>query len=168
MIYFTADQHYYHENIMKYSHRPFYTINDMNMTITKNWNNTIKPNDEVYILGDFAFTTTENTNELLKNLNGRKYLIKGNHDRFLSDNKFDRTQFIWVKDYYILKYREQKIVLFHYPIYEWDCAFHGSIHLYGHVHNNEQMDRKNAFNVGVDVNNFTPISIEDIIKRTVQ
>ena len=108
-------------------------------------------------------------------LNGKKYLIRCNHDKFLNDENFDTGSFEWIKDYFVLNYKKMKFVLFHYPILEWDGFFKGSVHLYGHVHNSgkdpEQNTRlsilgKNAFNVGVDVNDFFPVSIETIIKNS--
>jgi calcineurin-like phosphoesterase family protein len=86
---------------------------------------------------------------------------------------FDKTAFKWIKDYYLLIYQKRKFVLFHYPILEWDGFFHDSIHLYGHVHNGdgkpgymEQFRQlgKRAVNVGVDVQGFHPVSIEEIIR----
>lgn len=104
----------------------------------------------------------------------KKYLIKGNHDNFLNDSEFNQTLFEWVKDYYTLNYKKQKFVLFHYPILEWDGYFGDTVHLYGHVHNcgkNEKQESRlevlgdRAFNVGVDVNNYFPISIENILRK---
>ena len=108
-------------------------------------------------------------------MKGKKYLIRGNHDKFLNDENFDAGAFEWVKDYFVLNYKKMKFILFHYPILEWDGFFKGSVHLYGHVHNsgkdpgqnNKRLSilGNNAFNVGVDVNNFFPVSIETIIKK---
>lgn len=165
MIYFTADTHFYHENIIKYCDRPFHTIEEMNYVMVDNWNKTVKQSDDVYILGDLAFARPEQVNDLLKSLNGRKYLIKGNHDSFLKESKFDKSLFQWIKDYYVLRNDNKKYVLFHYPIHEWDGAYHGSIHLYGHIHNTYTPDLKNAYNVGVDMCKFRPISIEEINKK---
>ena len=171
MIYFTSDNHFYHKNIIKYENRPFTDEYDMNRQMIKNWNQTVNPNDSVYILGDFAFTDGNNANYLLTQLNGKKFLIKGNHDSFLKDNEFDRTKFEWIKDYYRLKHDGMKFILFHYPIAVQDCKHHGSIHLYGHIHSNKgenhplTYDLGRAYNVGVDVNDFKPISIVDIMNK---
>lgn len=171
MIYFTSDNHFYHKNIIKYENRPFADVDNMNQQMIKNWNQTVNPNDSVYILGDFAFTSGYNANHLLAQLNGKKHLIKGNHDSFLKDNEFDRTKFEWIKDYYCLKHDGMKFILFHFPIAVWDCKHHGSIHLYGHIHSNKSdnhpltYDLGKAYNVGVDVNDFKPISIVDIMNK---
>jgi calcineurin-like phosphoesterase family protein len=171
MIYFTADTHFCHANIIKYENRPFKDINEMNKILMNNWNNKIKSNDEVYIIGDFIFSDGRTANELIKKLNGRKYLIKGNHDSFLKDANFDRNSFAWIKDYFMLRYNNMKFVLFHYPIAVWDCKHHGSYHLYGHIHSNLddhhklEYIEKNSLNVGVDVNNFTPLNIDDVLNK---
>jgi calcineurin-like phosphoesterase family protein len=174
MIYFTADTHFCHFNIIKYCARPFSTIEEMHDILINNWNFCVKNSDEIYILGDFLFKGNGiDANNVLKRLNGKKYLIKGNHDKFLDDKSFDQNNFEWVKDYYVLKNNQKKYVLFHYPIFEWDGYFNDQIHLYGHVHNCgnnlERYERfkilgKKAINVGVDLHNFSPLSIETINK----
>jgi calcineurin-like phosphoesterase family protein len=147
----------------------------MNKVLIQNWNTYVSDRDEIYILGDLIYKGTGiEANEIMKNLKGKKYLIKGNHDKFLEDNSFDINAFEWIKDYYVLNYKKIKFILFHYPIFEWEGYFGNSIHLYGHVHNSgnnyEQYKKfeilgNHAINVGVDVNNFYPISIEQILKR---
>ncbi|MDR1540970.1 MAG: hypothetical protein LBU32_23825 [Clostridiales bacterium] len=101
-------------------------------------------------------------------------MIRGNHDKFLGSQDFDLSCFEWVKDYFELNYKKRKFVLFHYPIYEWNGFFKESVHLYGHVHNSEfvggrergtEMLGVNAVNVGVDVNDFYPVSIERILSK---
>ena len=176
MIYFTADTHFCHLNVIKLCERPFSTIEEMHDTLIKNWNSVVKKKDEIYILGDFLYKGNGiEANEILKQLNGQKYLIKGNHDQFITEQTFDESHFKWVEDYFVLNYQKKKIVLFHYPIFEWDGYFKDAIHLYGHVHNSaNDLEQQNKFkvlgrmaiNVGVDVNNFTPISIETILRMT--
>jgi calcineurin-like phosphoesterase family protein len=177
MIYFTADPHFNHSNIIELNKRPFVNIDQMNNKIIQNWNSCVTPDDEIYILGDFMFNGSGNeANNFLSRLNGIKYLIKGNHDeKYLKDEMFYEDNFEWVKDYYVLYYNKIKIVMFHYPILEWDGYYKDAIHLHGHVHNcskyPDQQKRvkllgKKAINVGVDVNNFFPIIIEKVMKMT--
>jgi calcineurin-like phosphoesterase family protein len=174
MIYFTADTHFFHSNIINLCGRPFSNIEQMNNVLLNNWNTSITNRDEIYILGDFIYKGNGiEAEDLIKKLHGKKYLIKGNHDKFLDDNNFNKNNFEWIKDYFVLNYDKIKFVLFHYPIFEWEEYFGNAIHLYGHIHNSgnnkEQNERfkllgKRAINVGVDVNNYCPISIEQIIK----
>ena len=168
-IFVTSDTHFYHNNILKYENRPFKDINDMNNKMIESWNETVSSKDEVYILGDFSFGNEGETIKLLNKLNGKKYLIKGNHDHVVK-NKDVRDKFEWIKDYFVLKHNKMKFVMFHYPIQVWDCRHHGAIHLYGHIHSNlgnhsMEYDIPNSYNVGVDVNGFKPVLIEDIIEK---
>ena len=107
-------------------------------------------------------------NQILQQLNGRKYLVKGNHDAFVSQQAFDASAFVWIKDYYELHYEGDVFVLFHYPIEEWNGYFRHAYHLHGHQHNSARRNEENAnknvrrYDVGVDANQFAPISIEEI------
>jgi calcineurin-like phosphoesterase family protein len=78
-IYFTSDHHFWHANVIKYCNRPFASVEEMNEMMVKNWNDIIKPEDDVYVLGDFsmAFRSVELYSARLM---GRKFLISGNHD----------------------------------------------------------------------------------------
>lgn len=75
MIYFTADLHFYHDNIIKHTNRPFRDYTEMNETLVKNWNRLVKPQDEIYILGDVTMKGPAFATEMLSRLTGRKYLI---------------------------------------------------------------------------------------------
>jgi calcineurin-like phosphoesterase family protein len=83
MIFFTADLHFGHANIIKHCNRPFATAEEMDAVLTQKWNATVGQKDEVYILGDFTMRPAMESHRYLAPLNGRKYLIRGNHDRFL-------------------------------------------------------------------------------------
>ena len=176
MIYFTADTHFNHD-INKHFKRPFETLEQMNETLIKNWNLRVNENDEIYILGDFYVgNNISDVEMILKKLNGRKYFIKGNHDKFLENESFNKNYFEWIKEYYVLNYEKINIVLFHYPILIWDGFFENmAIHLYGHIHN--MLGNKNelekiegilgikTLNVGVDINSYSPISIVEILNK---
>lgn len=171
MIYFTSDMHFNHRNILRLCNRPFENINEMNQNLINNWNRTVNKNDEVYILGDFGFfEDNDEVNLILSQLNGKKYLIQGNHDRFIRD-KNKNYHFEWIKDYYRLKWNKQIFILSHYPMYEWDGFFRGSIMLHGHIHTNNK-DKKQLtdklgkiYDVGVDANDYKPISAEEILNK---
>jgi len=169
MVYFTADLHFGHKNIIKFCNRPFDSVEDMDNMLIKNWNDVVQYEDEIYIVGDF---TMENGRAIryLPRLNGKKYIITGNHDKFLHDTEEFHTYFEWIKEYEVISRQGFKWVLFHYPIAEWSGFYKGAIHLHGHVHNREiayswGSAKVRAFNVGVDVNGYKPVSINEIIKR---
>ena len=74
--------------------RPFQTTEEMDEYMILRWNETVKPSDEVYILGDFSFAGAEPTAEILRRLNGKKILIIGNHDYYLSNRNFPKDLFL--------------------------------------------------------------------------
>jgi calcineurin-like phosphoesterase family protein len=154
--------------------RPFADVDEMNETLAANWNALVTKADEVYILGDFLYKGS-GTNEILKKLRGKKYLIQGNHEKYLNSPDFDASAFEWVKDYHVLDYKDARFILFHYPIWEWAHYHRKSIHLYGHVHKNIRQATKHtsdygifshrAINVSVDQNDFFPVSAEAIYAK---
>ena len=75
MIYFTADIHFYHENIINHTKRPFKNADEMNRKIIDNWNNIVKANDEVYILGDVTMKGASNANTVLSQLKEKIFYI---------------------------------------------------------------------------------------------
>jgi len=176
MIFFTADTHFCHGNIIQYCTRPFNDVDDMDKEMIGRWNSVVNKDDEIYILGDFLYKgNAKEANEILSKLKGRKYLIKGNHEKYLNKEDFNMEAFEWVKDYHVLNIEGVKIILFHYPMLSWDGSYNDSIHLYGHVHNSGirhpdygeklKLLGPRAINVGVDVNNFYPVSLQEILKR---
>ncbi|MCI8273292.1 MAG: hydrolase [Clostridia bacterium] len=170
-IFVTSDLHFGHKNIIKYENRPHNTIEEMDKDLISKWNSVVKENDTVYILGDFSWYKGEQTNEILKQLNGRKTLIVGNHDEiFLKDKKFDKSLFEEIIMYKQVKHNKKVFVLFHYPIAEYNGKMNGYIHLYGHIHSmNLELEKELGelcHNVGVDRNNYTPVNIERYIGGT--
>lgn len=150
--------------------RPFETVEEMNAALIAKWNGRVSQKDEVYILGDITLNDTAGyAMNLLRQLNGRKYLVRGNHDKFVDKIAFDLRLFEWVKDYHSFYDQKRKFVLFHYPIAEWDGFYRGAIHLHGHQHNKPEYNIANAkkgllfYDVGVDANDMAPVSIEEIL-----
>lgn len=79
-VFFTSDTHFYHGNIIRFCNRPFKDVDMMNETIISNWNNTVGQDDIVFHLGDFCLGGSAEWTRMLDRLNGRIYLIMGNHD----------------------------------------------------------------------------------------
>ena len=165
-IFFIADTHFYHKNVIKYDKRGFSDVYEMNKTIIDNWNKVVSDNDVVYILGDFIFGSVKQAMGVLNQLKGRKHLIVGNHDnKILSDKNF-RSYFESINDYKEIYIDKRKVILFHYPIADWCGMFNGSLHLYGHVHTNgtQYKMNKNSYNVGAGVIGFTPRTLNELIE----
>lgn len=178
MIYLTSDLHLGHSNIMKHCKRSFNSVEEMNNRIINNINDMVRPNDELYILGDLYFgeKQTINTFEYAKKIKCKHiHLIKGNHDMSFEDllklNEENKV-FESISLYKELKYEKRLFVLCHYPFMDnaWNKAMHGSINIHGHIHSNtnynqEQKDKKILrYDVGVDANDYYPVLIDNILE----
>lgn len=170
MEFFTADLHFYHEKIIRHTQRPFRNAEEMNRVLIKKWNERVAFGDEVYVLGDFTMKGAEYASNMLYALNGKKHLIRGNHDQFVDSPQFERSLFVSIQDYLEIVYCNTPLVLFHYPIVEWNGAGRGAIMLHGHQHNHGEYNVKNLhesilrYDVGVDANNMEPVSAEEILE----
>lgn len=163
-LFFTSDTHFSHAKIIEYCNRPFTTADEMDEVLVANWNARVSPSDQIWHLGDFAFSDPTKTNDILKRLNGHKHFIKGNHDKVFRKNEWLFNHFETVADYKEIKWNSQKIVLTHYPLLTWNGAHHGSWSLSGHCHSscNWYHDQTTSYDVGVDNNNYVPISFEEV------
>lgn len=171
MNYYISDLHFGHQNIIRLCNRPFKNVDEMDEKIIQNWNNVVKPEDTVYILGDLCFRNSKDPYYYLSRLNGHKHLIVGNHDDHTISNKKAAALFDSISDLKTIQDGNDKIVLFHYPITEWNGFFRGALHFYGHIHNNTRNNTyktissiPNAYNVGVDILDFIPRTKEEVIK----
>jgi calcineurin-like phosphoesterase family protein len=170
MIFFSADTHMGHTNVIKYARRPFKHIDEMNEVIIKNWNSVVSKDDQVYFLGDFAFAKPEKAISFLTRMNGEKFLIQGNHDRELVENEQFCNQFTWVKQLHTIEVPDtshpknvRPVVLCHYAMRTWDRSHYGAYQLYGHSHNSlEDLKTHLSIDVGVDAHNFYPISFDRV------
>lgn len=168
MIYFTSDLHFSDKNVLILGKRPFKDISTMNDTIIDNWNSVVNDDDIVYIIGDI-FGKRKRTN-ILYSLKGEKRLIMGNHDKVL--NKEDLSVFSHIFENLYCDYKGHRLFLNHYPVKNWIGKEDGSIHIHGHIHSAYNCYNKVNFNngkriidVGVDCNDFTPISIDQVLNK---
>lgn len=154
-VWFTSDTHFGHKNIKKFcpNTRKGNDIDEHDRMLIANWQSKIAQNDRVYHLGDMFFFGHEKALKVLDQLPGQIHLIYGNHDKVIKSNKTIRDRFTSVSDYKEIYldgvYGNQKVVLFHFPIYEWHQIHRGSYHLYGHVHGSVQVPGR-AMDVGID------------------
>lgn len=164
MIYFTADQHFfYRKEIPHIGDRKFKDAESKNAYLIERWNETVGPEDSVYILGDLSDGTSSETESVLRQLNGEKYLVIGNNDHYLDDPDFDRSFFVWCRPYYELWYREEKYVLFHFPIEAWSGCRKNRIHVHGHMHNKQAVPVPiRRYEAGVDAHDGRPVSIDQV------
>jgi len=149
-IFFTADQHFGHFNIIHYCKRPFRDVPEMNNALTNNWNETVSNSDIVFILGDFAM---RHQNEYASQLNGQKVFLCGNHDKR------------WELSSLFLISNGLHIFMQHSP-YLKEVPDGTELILCGHVHHNWKIKDWNKIpivNVGVDVWDYKPVSLDTII-----
>lgn len=169
-VFFTADQHFGHKNIIEYCNRPFSDVEEMNEALIENWNKTVDNNDKIFVLGDFALGSSENIIKWGRALKGNKMLILGNHDR-ASKSVYLEAGFKEVSTYPIVW--NWVYILSHAPIC-WDRAlpvYEGTkepyfCNIHGHIHDNPtEMDPTGRCCVCVERTDYKPINVKEMLKR---
>jgi calcineurin-like phosphoesterase family protein len=125
--------------------RGFNSLEEMTEYMIKQWNSKVGKNDEVVVLGDLALSDGESVNKVLNKLNGKIFLIEGNHDkRYLKDKKFNKKRFEWIKSYAEMSDDGNKVIVCHYPILFYNGQYRiknngeaKTYMLYGHVHDTD-------------------------------
>jgi calcineurin-like phosphoesterase family protein len=161
MLFFTSDWHIGHRNIIEHCQRPFKDVQEMHRTLIDNYNSVVADKDEVWFLGDIGFRDADTINSVLSQLTGRKHIVWGNHDK--ANRKVLAPHFESAQDYKELKYEKRFLVLMHYPLQSWNKSKHGSIHLHGHCHGSLPSHFVRRQDVGVDIYNFFPVSLNEIL-----
>lgn len=156
----TSDNHFGHANIIEYSRRPFSSLHEMHKTMTERWNETVKPDDTVYHLGDFAMGTRGKFQTYLEQLNGAKVLIRGNHDR--GAEFMQSIGFAAVFSELYLTLDSTRLYLRHRPAFTDAWKTNADFMFCGHVHTSWRR-RGNIINVGVDQWDFRPQSLVTLI-----
>jgi calcineurin-like phosphoesterase family protein len=144
---------------------------EMDREIIDNYNSVVTDADTVYILGDVTFKKFSEVAPILKNLKGTKRLILGNHDKGFRNNGEVKKYFASASDILEVNDGGRKVELCHYPMLSWEGLFRGALHIYGHIHNSisdpglELLEELNAYNAGVDVNGFKPVTLEQLAEN---
>ena len=162
-IFVTSDLHFSHGNILKYENRPFLGIEHMNEQLIKRWNNVVSKHDKVFVLGDVSFANKEETKKLVSQLNGKKILIMGNHDRGRSIDFWRYVGFDEVSKYPIILY--EHVVMSHEPPTYFNDATPYA-YLYGHVHSTEAYKTitKDSACVCTERWNYTPVELSKVLE----
>jgi len=171
-VFFTADHHFGHENIIRFCDRPFGSVEEMDEALVERWNERVGPDDVVYHLGDF--TLGGKAAALFNRLNGVIYVL-GNH--WHHDRRWLPKGFGWTPwpsasrweveiapPLMVLWFGETPsvpVVLCHYPLAEWDRKRYGAWHLHGHSHGKHRGEGL-IMDVGVDCTGFYPVSLEEV------
>lgn len=155
---FTSDTHFSHTNIIRYTGRPFQSVNEMDERLIENWNALVEPQDTVFFLGDFGLGTTEFLTSLCARLHGNKVCIRGNHDS--SPAKMHTIGFALVLESAFIKIGRHQVELVHIPSQPAPSHFQ----LHGHVHEkrpSKLVDRQ--LNLSVEVWDYKPVSEKTIV-----
>ena len=162
-IFFTSDLHLDHAKVIEYCNRPFADVNEMNEALIANWNERVGPEDVVYLLGDFALTSRAKLEEFRRRLTGKIHIVRGNHDRgpkALAECGFNAIS----KEFEGFTHDTGGAYLYmrHFPNPDWSSPYTPAYHLHGHVHT-QYKRRGNRINVGVDVWDFRPVTLEELL-----
>lgn len=190
-VFFTSDTHFYHDGIRKFCDRPFSSVEEMNETMIKNWNNKVGKDGVVFHLGDFMFGGADKWNEVVPQLNGKIHLIVGNHDLKNMREGYMKW-FESVSNQRLIYVEGRAIYLSHFPFLCYGGSYRGGKdmvwQLFGHVHtrSKEKIEKvkdledeevkeilgrdflrlkyllPTQYDVGVDQNGFTPISFKEV------
>lgn len=183
-IFFTADTHFQHANILKHCADRISAagieVDDVaghDKWLIQRWNETVGKRDTVYILGDFAFGSPDSVKKLFGKLNGKKFLILGNHDG--SSEKLT-NYFVQVTQMKLVDFRKSvypfldedfQLFMCHYPMVSWNGKPYGACQIHGHVHGrldkfNEESDDL-RLDVGVDsgIADYRPIELETLYRK---
>ncbi|BCG50207.1 hypothetical protein [Ralstonia phage RP13] len=165
-LHFTADLHLFHKKAVEF--RGFNCSDGMHDILRSKWNKKVHPNDTVYILGDLSFGKPLDTLKLLESFNGKKCLIRGNHDNTKYIKAYAASgMFEWIEHYYELKHvfadgTKKDIIMSHFPMLSWNKSHYGSWHLHGHCHGYLRAPETTRLDIGVDTNNLEVYSMDDI------
>lgn len=160
-IWFTADFHLGHKNIIRYCNRPFETLEEMNHTILERLNACVKANDILYFLGDFCIGPKARAAEIRKQIRCKRiFAVPGNHDK---DTRKLIQEFSWLNALAEVSLNGQRIVLCHYAMRVWNQSSRGTWHLYGHSHGRlPDIATSLSMDVGVDTHDFRPWHFDEV------
>lgn len=135
-IFFTSDNHFSHKNISNFcpDTRQGKDVQEMNRLMIRNWQIQVRQEDTVYMLGDVFFCNADEAIKIMRQLPGQKILTYGNHDKVIRGNSILRSMFISVAEWRKISIDGHKLILHHFPTYEWEGMHNGFYHLYGHIH----------------------------------
>lgn len=171
-VWFTSDTHFSHANIMRFCGRPFESAEQMNEVLIRNWNETVPPDGIVFHLGDFCYGGSAEWTDIISRLNGKIYLVLGNHDmKNIRQGYMDK--FEAVMQQMTIRVNDQPIILNHNPFLCYGGSYRDVWQLFGHVHSGPlsktglDIPRLKVlfplqYDVGVDNNDYRPVSFEEV------
>jgi len=175
MIYYISDTHFKDQAIFNKCKRPFKSLEELEQVVIYNWNNKINEDDIVYVLGDIGSADISSI-DVFRKLKGHKHLIVGNHDHEILEAIKESNVFESIKFIDVIVDNNHKICICHYPLMDWMEFNREGYFVYGHVHNKTSLNGiaykqikeyykdKPAYNCGIDVTGYTPVTLEEMIK----
>jgi calcineurin-like phosphoesterase family protein len=168
-VFFTSDEHYGHQNIIKLCNRPFSSLDEMTEALIERHNSVVTNfTDRVYHAGDMFWRRfgVIAARTVMARLNGQHFYVKGNHEELIEESTSLRNDFQWIEARaHIIEPGGPRagIVLDHYAGRVWNGSHHGSWQLYGHTHNElAEESYLLSCDVGVDSWNYYPVSIDQL------
>lgn len=166
-IWFISDTHFGHNNIIKFSNRPYLDIDTMNEMLIKSFNDHVSPNDISIWVGDVSFKGVEESKRIIRRMNGYKILVVGNHDferkKGIKPLAMDEVHIV-----YNLQMSESKVAFTHYPM---DNLPEGWVDVHGHVHigghHADEVESTTHINVNCEFWDYKPIPLEVIYDKVV-
>ena len=165
-IYTISDMHFNHRSMILFGKRPFKNLKEMHDTIIENWNDVVDKNDVILILGDFGGGDAMFFRWILRELNGEKILIKGNHDHRFRLKKMAKENSMKIYKELSIKTDNIDILLSHKPRNRKKYTF--DINIHGHHHRKllpSKLIQKYYYNVAVEHNNYKPKLLSEIIRE---
>lgn len=169
MNWYISDLHFGHKNVIDFDNRPFGSVEEMDGELIARWNQHVRGEDDVFIIGDFAFHNEKPEEWYLSRLNGKKHLIIGNHDVRLLKNEEAMSYFVSADKMMHVSDQGMQICLCHFPLAEWNGMYKGSYHIYGHIHKSRgdvfqyMKTRERAFNAGCMIHHYRPVRFGELI-----
>lgn len=171
MIWLSSDLHFGHDREFIYKPRGFNSVDEMNEAIVERFNKLVRPGDDLYLLGDLCLGDPEKAMEYLNKLNGRKYIIYGNHDTDRRKSMFWKLDNVAnCADALSFKYGKYHFYLSHYPTITGNLQNENlakmMLNLYGHTHQTSNFfhDLPYCYHVGVDSHGCYPVDLDMIIR----
>lgn len=186
----TSDWHIGHFNSIKFDNRPYSSLEEMHKNLITRFNSCVPKNGKTFFLGDMGNDLNE-VSRILKELNGDKFLILGNHDKGI--NSMYTVGFDFVAYSAAVSIGGEEVTMSHCPLpgirredttgmkgtsesenwhgekknKRFTVENRGQFHLHGHIHSREGNDKSvkildKQYDVGVPGNNYTPVSFSTI------
>lgn len=165
----TSDMHFGHDKEFIWRIRGFNSVEEMNNGIIERWNSMVRPEDEVYVLGDLIMGTIDNIS-FVNQLNGKLHIALGNHDTQKREEAYQRLDNVVevVPVGFKIKYKKINFIMTHWPTMienNQETIYQTGANLYGHTHQqtNFYEDKPCVYHVGMDSHDCYPVLLDDVV-----